>query len=309
MESVTKTLTKPFRPKTIQEQRVTVVGTMGSGKTTVLGCLYLTAVDKANREKNFRCRINEKTSGIRQVPSDLRDGLFPEPTPQEATFEADLLMRWEQLTNTQTIRLPFCETAGEEIQKLIGKFQEGVYVLNPEDYTQPGLLYEYVLRSNGFIVVAPVTRAQLIGGSTEASPTKIQDPDVNISRLLDCIFTYKERTAAPQIKGIAVLLTKYDAETARLADQGMDLTNPVGVEKFMRTYFPDTYATLQFYGLHNVKFWPTWVELAQDPKTREAIKHPIRGYRIKVNYQRRVPYYSEKSYLELIDWIKGTFTG
>lgn len=317
MESL-KTVLKPFS-KSIEERRVAVVGTMGSGKTTVLGLLHLTCSDRSNREKNFYFRVNEKTTGIRQVPSDLRNGLFPPPTPEGVVFEADLMMRWETPFGRQQIRLPFCETAGEEVQRLIMKFSAGMYEINPTDFTNASMLYEYILRSNGFIVIAPSTRvpmfkdAQGLRVGLEKEPTKIQDPDVNISRLLEQIYNYKERTGAPPIKGIAVLVTKCDAMFSLLAEKGMNLKTEDGMHKFMITDFPETMNILKFYGMDKVRFWPVWVELDYKQEMRDGknvkvpIPHPVRGYRIRVHDELRIPYYSREEYLSLIDWIKETF--
>jgi len=303
------------------EQRVAVVGTQGSGKTTVLGFIHVTCQILTNQyDQNFYYRVVEKTSGIREAPSDLRNGMFPIQTPadQGHIFEADFLMRWLQAFGRQQVRLPFCETAGEEIQRLISRFSKGMYTLDTRDFQHAQLLYDKILASNGFIVIAPVTRAQFFEGKgMEDEPTDIKDPDVNISRLLECIYEYKEQNLAtvPPIKGIAVLLTKADAMITMLKAKGMDLDTETGMRTFMSRYFPETNSILRWYGLNKVRFWPSGVELdvrRNEKGEMEPYLHPDdqkRGYKIKVDKNEHLPVYSKKTYFELIDWIKATFTG
>ena len=294
------------------DRKVSVFGMVESGKTTVLGFLELTCIDLTQpgnpKGKGFYFIPKERTSGIRATASDLRNGMFPKPTPMGNIFEADFLMRWETTFNRQFVRLPFAETAGEEIQKLITRFQEGQYDLSTRDFTQAGLIYENILRANGFIIIAPCTRIQgRDGTAVEEETAVVKDPDVNIARLLECIYNYKQDTqsGAPGITGIAVLLTKYDAMAPILTEQGMDLTSPIGVQNFMSTHFKETYAILKWYGLNKVRFWPTWVELERD---REGnLLQNERGYQIARHGGRRVPKYSCPSYLELIDWVRTTF--
>lgn len=300
------------KPKGMQpaERRIALMGLSGSGKTTALGLLEVTCIDLTQpgnpKGKDFYYLVEERTSGIRNAASDLRNGYFPIQTPMGEIFEADFLMRWETSFNKLFARVPFCETAGEEINKLIQRFQEGQYDLTPKDFAHATMIYEYILRANGFIVVAPTTRVQLRDGKGLEPETAItQDPDVNISRLLDCIYKYKRETQAPPIKGIGVLLTKYDAMASFLSEQGMSLTDPVGVQNFMSTYFKETYAVLKWYGLDKVRFFPSWVELERDKEGN--VCQNDRGYKIACHANRRVPKYSVQSYLDLINWVKTTF--
>jgi len=302
------------------EQRVACVGTQGSGKTTVLGFIHVTCQILTNElDQNFYFRVDEKTSGIRQAPSDLRNGMFPVATPIRPghIFEADFIMRKHVPFGTQSIRIPFAETAGEEISRLIDKFSHGQYELDTRDFTQARQIYEQILQSNGFIVIAPVTRARFYDGKgMEEEPTLIKDPDVNISRLLECIYNYKESTQAPPIKGIAVLLTKADAMITELRASGMDLDTEEGMRLFMSRYFPETMSVLRFYGLDKVRFWPSGVELDVKPNPQnnnqlEPYLHPDdpkRGYKIKVDKKQHRPVYSMPTYMQLIEWIFQTFT-
>jgi hypothetical protein len=108
-------------------KRVVFVGTRGSGKTTALGCIALTCDLLSQRDGKFSHFIHERTSGIRQIPSDLCMGRFPEPTPPGLIYEADIHLRWRYPFGERNVTLPFCETAGEDIKNLIGKYTTNVY--------------------------------------------------------------------------------------------------------------------------------------------------------------------------------------
>ena len=298
--------------KTSNERRVSIFGMVESGKTTVLCALETTCIDLTNRKddlgKNFYYFVEERTSGIRQASSEFRKGMFPERTPEGHTFEADFLMRWEDRFNKIFLRLPFCETAGEEIAKLISRFQSGQYDLTPDTFANAGQIYDYILNCSGAIIIAPVTRAL---GVEEERGGRIKDPDVNIARLLECIYKYRETNGLPPLKGLGVLLTKYDALSKYLCEQGMNLDTPEGTHKFMATHFKETYAVLKWYGLEKVRFWPTWVELETEKDlvtgNLVAIRHPVRGYKIRTDMNTRMPKFSVSVYRDVIGWLKETF--
>jgi len=217
-------------------------------------------------------------------------------------------MWFHESLGKQTLSLPFGELAGEEFTKLIARFQTGQYDLTPETFQEAGAIHDYVLCCDGAIVIAPVTRAL---GLEDEQGSNVKDPDINIARLLDVIYKYRESNRLPPLKGLAVLLTKYDALQKFLCEQGMDLSTRQGTDRFMATYFKETYAVLKWYGLERVKFWPTSVglETQKNPVTGqiEGVRHPKRGWTIKVDRRTRIPEYSQDTYRQLILWLKETF--
>ena len=296
---------------TRSEKRVSVIGTMGSGKTTALGLICLTCDTLSAVYPEFKFDIREKTSGIRQAPSDLRQGHFPPKTIPGTMYEADLILKWEDRFNTKIVRLPFCETAGEDIQKWISKFSASMYNIAQQDYRTAVDIYKYVLSSNGFILVIPVSRALM---TTESPPLEKEpeslprDPDLNLVRILEVIYDYKERTRSPPIEGMAVLLTKYDLIQPYAQSMGMDLYQPGGCRRFMEAFFPATLAKLKFYGLEKVRFFPSYVQVERVGKEGRIVKWPDGTDKIVMNPSRpRMPIYSEDSYIQLITWLKDTF--
>jgi len=303
-----------FSTQIPRPKRVVIVGTRGSAKTTFLGSLALACDLLSQREKGFKHFIDERTSGICQVPSDLCAGFFPEPTPPGLIYEADMYLTWQSLFGEKTICLPFCETSGEDIENLIGPYKQSQYH-QAIDYQDAQNLTRYICDSNGYILVAPVNRPHVPGVPKEfldEEPTSLRwDPDVNLRRILGAIYHYKKQTRSPPIEGIAVLLTKYDTIDTYLKSQGMDLYDPIGARIFLQTYFRQTTGLLKYYGLEKVKFFPFHVQV-------EKIKHPDgtisfnkwsegRGYKITLDEKRNIPKFAEQSCYDVINWIKETF--
>lgn len=313
-----------LKPKVEQERRASVFGMVESGKTTILGLLEIVCVDYANKankpgsKSKFHFYVQERTSGIRQAASELRQGMFPEKTPPDHVFEADFLMRFGGTFSEQQLRLPFCETAGETVTGLLDRFQEGQYDISP-DMDDAALIHEYILNTDAIILIAPVTRPM---GLEKEIGAPLNLPDVNLSRLLSGVYGYKmeDRARNPNyrpIRGIGVFLTKYDRARVTLEAAHMNLNTREGVHAFMSKYMHETYSVLGWYGLENVRFWPTGVEIETEmvtdglgKKKRVAKLHPLnpaRGWKIKVNHTRNVPKGSyEDPMLEFIEWLKTT---
>lgn len=295
--------------KSVQyKKRVVVVGTRGSSKTTALGCLSLTCDSKTlGSNGKFTSYIEEFSSGILNAPALLKQGKFPEGTPKGFLYEANLLMRWKESFGSKEVVLPFCETAGEDMETLLGPHGRSIYG-RQSDYQENVALAEYICNSHGYIVAIPVSRAKIGGVAREPLPMGVDgkpmiDPDVNVRRILAAIHHYKRITNSPPIEGIAVLLTKYDMIDDICKAHGMDLYTDAGSARFLQRYFPMTSALLMHHGLEKVRFFPVHVQVRKEKKDGKLIFTND----IVVDYENNLPEYSERSYLALIDWIKETF--
>jgi len=315
-----------LKSKVEQERRASVFGMVESGKTTTLLELLAVCTNYANQsnrpgsKENFYFLVEERTSGIRQALGEFYQGMFPEKTPAgERIFEADFLMRFHKTFGKWEIRLPFCETSGEAMSHILDRFRNGQYEITP-DMKDAGLIHDYILDTDAIALIAPVTRG--LGMEAEKGAT-VQLPDVNLSRLLSAIYQYKKENPSRPIKGIAVFLTKYDALRTYLETSKMDLQTPDGVHNFMSKYFPQTYDVIGWYGLDNVRFWPTGVQIETervidelntlDPQNpaykvmpRLHPKNPARGWQIKVDSKRNMPVFTEQPFYEFIEWLKDT---
>ena len=278
IESLKKTAKNIFAipkiglPKVPSERRASVFGMVESGKTTILGLLEIVCIDYANKtnkpgsKTKFHFLVQERTSGIRQVSNELRQGMFPEKTPSNVVFEADFLMRLGKTIGEQQLRLPFCETAGETFTQMLDRFGKGQYDINP-NMEDADLIHDYILDTDAIILIAPVTRP--LGLEREVGAA-LNLPDVNLSRLLAGIYGYKmeDEQKNPmgyrKIRGIGVFLTKVDGAKKHLAASHINLESKEGVHYFMSKFFPETYAVLGWYGLENVRFWPTGLEIERE---------------------------------------------
>lgn len=286
-------------------KRVIFVGTRGSSKTTSLGCLALTCDLKSLADKNFTAYIDERSSGIRQVPSQLCQGRFPEPTPPGMIYEADIIMSWKTFLGKKTVILPFAETAGEDMEKLIGPYHQSIYHQQP-NFQRAQNLVKYICDSNGYVLVMPVPRARMWKdkGLEEEPTSLVNDPDVNLARILQSIYRYKRKSRSSKIEGIAVLLTKYDMVNVHAKARGMDFYTPDGLRLFLHTFFRQTSGLLKAYGLEKVRFFPVHVQVETVDKGDGNVEFTNN---IMTNPERNLPIYSEQSYLDLIDWIRETF--
>jgi hypothetical protein len=204
------------------------------------------------------------------------------------------------------MHLPICDFPGEVMAKMAGKYGRGQYKLRAHSELAP--LIEHVRDRDGFILVVPASRALLFmdDEQLEAEPDDMQfDPDVNLSRILEHVIEYKKVSKGKPIKGIAVVVTKYDTIKNFALSEGMDLYDETGAgfQNFMSTCFPATYNKLNFFGVENVRFFPSEVGLHEDawgPKDK----------RINVIRKReddtpcRVPEYPEESYKNLINYLR-----
>jgi len=304
-----------------EERRASVFGMQQAGKTTELGLLEIVCINYANQtnapgsKSKFYYLIIERSSGIRQVAGELRQGMFPERTPADQVFEADYIMRFGGTIGQKQVRLPFCETGGEAFTAMLERFGKGQYEVDPQ-MEDADLIYNYVLNTDAVILILPVTRPL---GLEKEIGAPLNLPDVNAARLMSGIFGYKiEDQKTNQlyrpIRGIWVFLTKIDAAEKFLASKHMNLKTKEGTHAFMSKYFPETYAVLSWYGLDNVRFAPTGLTLETEKNQvtgkTQAKLHPLRpdrGYKIKVDYNRNMPIGDyEQPMLDFIKWLKNT---
>jgi len=302
-------------------KRVIIVGTRKAGKTVALGCMDLAATIKSQTNKRFKCFIDEKTSGMCQVSSDLCRGYFPDETPPGFIYKADVYLVEEPRTplgEQRGVKLPVCETAGEDMEKLIGPYAQEQYRKSDQlDLQNIQNLNQYICDSNGFILVGSVNRPYIPDVPSEfleSEPLSLRwDPDLNLRRILASIIRYKQETRSPKIEGIAVLLTKYDTivDYLKIPGKNMDLYTEAGARNFVETYFRQTASVLKFYGMEKVRFFPVHVSVEKvrgpDGIVRFARHSDGRGYKIELDERRNLPMFSEQVYLNLIDWIMDTF--
>jgi len=293
-----------------------MLGTVGAGKSTVAAAVFLTAQTLSSDNPSFYGEVVESNSDILTDVSNLRRGRFPSKTAafQRMPVESGLVLTWETLggLRKRQIQIPICDIAGEDVQQMIRQTRMH---LSPEDFNTSTQLLNYVRDATGFILCVPASRALLFHDDVqlEAEPageTDVVDPDVPINRILNDVIQYKAKSSGKAIEAIAVIITKWDIIENYALNWGMDLYDGTGegLNKFMKICFPGTLMTLKKYlDDSRVRFFPSHFQVKKDSENKVE-KWPDGGDRINVIQGRRVPRYSEQSYVNLFAWLRSFAT-
>lgn len=318
MSKLPSILTNPFksqRQPTTPSQfysyktRFSMLGTVASGKTTVCGLIVLAAQTLSSDRPDFKCRVLEGTSSILDATSKLREGRFPSKTQAYHIYamESGLLLREQRrFRREKRIHIPICDIAGEDIQTMIKGYKH-LGSIGQTAYSAAMNLVNYVKDSDGFILTVPASKALGVKGfpNPEKESDKIHfDPDVNLHRILSAILTHKEQSKGRPIKAIAVIITKWDLLRPYAENIGMNIYEPSGqgLKEFMDTCFPATSMILKDYGLDNVQFFPSYVDLEYDLKGQpRRWLDGDQGFKIVTN--KRVPSCDLQSYVNLIEYL------
>ncbi len=103
-----------------------------------------------------------------------------------------------------------------------------------------------------------------------------------------------------------MIITKWDMIAPYAKNWGMDLydTTGAGLEKFMQVCFRGTSMALKAYGLDNVRFFPSHFQVQRDQQGNLVKWSDKDGYKIEVIQEKRVPKFSESSFVAAIDFLK-----
>ena len=308
MPQYQNTFIKQYEFKT----RFAMLGTTGAGKSTIAGLMLVTAHTRSNDIGDFYCQTVEHKSGLRVSASNLRRGIFPPKTipTGNTTYESGLKIRRKGMFGEKFVHIPIVDVAGEDLQYLLNDFEMGA-VTDQINYRRLSSLLDYIKNSQGFILVLPTPRVFTGNKQAELEPDDLaEDPDVNLSRLLEKIIEHKERNRGNPIKGVAVVLTKYDMFQDYALKHNMNLYSPGGIEQFMRIHFPDTNMQLKYLqekGL--VRFFPSYVSLEYDEHGQiERWNCPGQHFhnkpKVKRIAERNIPEYSESAYMALFEYLE-----
>ena len=296
--------------------RFSMLGTVGSGKSTIASLIVVTTQTLSSDMPDFYCRVVENTSQIIGDASRIRSGMFPEKTTAYNTYaaEAGLLLRWAGMWGDKKVQIPICDIAGEDIQHMIQRFSKNLGEdFGTVNYNAAANLVAYVKDSDGFVVVVPASKAVIKrGGQVEKESAELHfDPDVNLHRILNEVVIHKEQSRGRPIKGIAVIISKWDLIQPFAESMGLDVYTAQGLRDFMDVEFPATSQLIKSLGMADkVQYFPSYVDLERDnegnPKQwgngspmikirdRDTMGRPIRR-----------PSYPEQQYVNLIGFLKG----
>jgi len=310
-------LSKTFKFKT----KFAMVGTIGSGKTTVSTLLVLTSQTLSSQLPNFACRTLPGSTNIIDYVSKMRTGHFPPKTDAAGSdrHEDGLLCRWgSKFGNPKQINIPICDLAGEKLQNMIKTINfRRKNPTSQESYNMSSSLINYVRDCEGYILIAPASRAMAfddgiqIEKETEDEERSgiSSDPDANLYNFLQDIVSYKESSKGKPIKAIAVVITKWDKLMPYAQEMGIDLDDETGegAQTFMETLFPQTTSLLKFEKQRNpnleLMFFPSYVRIQKDTVSNKPLKWSDGGDKIQMEVNQRVPQYWAQSYLNLVNFL------
>ena len=324
------------------KSRIALIGTVGAGKSTVVGATGITAEtlvkETEHTDHPFFCQVLEGGSEIHQDKSDLRNGHFPRKTTAYTGFasEAGLLLEWEKRYGPVTawhkyLQVPICDLAGEDIQQTIRQVvqKRDIGAVSKQKVAN---LIGYMRESDGFIICLKGTRAQGFKKQLETEKDKnlSQDPDVNMVRLLQDLVYYKMTNQIKPIRGMAIIVTASDILQREIGDDmGFDITthyNKVTQAQqyqrqqqdlldFVSSCFPATYAAIRSLRVPNVQFFPSYFELETDaygkieywpdePDSPKIQTLKPAAFSEDWRHQLRKIKYSEAWYIDLIEWLR-----
>jgi hypothetical protein len=289
--------------------RFSMLGTVGSGKSTIAGAIVLTSQTLSSDLPGFTCRVLEGTSNILSDCSNLRRGRFPAKTVPFGKYasEAGLLMGWHQIWGDKRVQVPICDIAGEDIQMMIRQYSHNMQGIGNAAYSAAMNLVNYVKDSDGFVLAMPASKALIHkdDAQIEAEAESVDfDPDVNLARILGEVIDHKERCRGKPIRGIAVVITKWDMLMPYAQNLGMDVFTEQGLREFMDVCFPSTSQQIKACKLANVQYFPSYIDVERDQDGNVKKWEKDGSPKIMVK-DRRKPSYSEQSYVNLIEFLHG----
>jgi len=315
--SIFKKVVDRFQPKAqpimptqlyAYKTRFAMLGPVGAGKTTVSALTVLAAQVSSSEILHFRCRVLEGTSSVLEAVSSLRQGHFPAKTPAHARHAAEsgLLLRHKGFWGEKKIQVPIVDIAGEDIELMIQHYRTGSTPIGRAAYSLAKSLISYVKQSDGYILCVDASKALGVKGYNQPSSTVQVDPDNDLHRILSEIFIHKERSRGNTIKGIAVVITKWDTIEPYASNWGMDIYDESGegLKEFMDVCFPNTSMILKDYGFGfgaNIKVFPSYIAVERD-STGEVKRWPDEKEKIVVK-NRRMPSCDLQSYMNLIQYL------
>jgi hypothetical protein len=236
--------TKEIAPHMYQyKNRWSLIGTVGSGKTTIAATLILAARTLSFGVRKFYCDVVENESSVMEDVSNLQRGHFPAKTRayNEYATEPGLMLWWDEMWSGKSLHIPVCDVAGEDL--MLG--QKGSTMMpGPAAFSAARRLQEYVQESDGLILVAPCSKALMFSNDeqVEREPSDIAfDPDVNLARIFGGIIDYKRTHTSKPLKGCVIMLSKWDLLEPYAVKMSMEIDKSEQArQRFMEVCFPFT---------------------------------------------------------------------
>lgn len=272
---------------------ITMVGTMGAGKSAHLAGLLIAADRKVSKSENtdnpFRYYLREGSGNTEHDKSALRDGHFPPKTGalKSSTIQQRITFEWVHKTNfagkefvlsRKQSDMPICDLAGEDLCLLIEKVNS-MRTLEQAAQLNANRIINMIVQSSGLMIIIKATRAQGLGIELEKEPVGIDGlsiyGDANMKRMINGVVRFKKQNRdSPPLRGIAVVVTAWDGlapvaeKISMITGKKFDPTDTKisqeSLNKFVYMCYPSTHAALVSLGLNNVRYFPSFFEVERD---------------------------------------------
>jgi len=277
----------------LNQNRITMIGTMGAGKSSHLAGLLIAADRKVSKTRDtdypFRYYLREGSGNIEHDKSALRDGHFPPKTPalRSSAIEQRITFEWAHIKRLGTTEvplskrqsdMPICDLAGEDLCLLIEKVNQ-TRTLQQASQLSAQRITSMIMQSSGLMLIIKATRAHGLGIELEKEPTNIEGlsvySDANMKRMIDGVVRFKKQNPnSPPLRGVAIVVTAWDG-LAPVAEQISTITgqkfDPLDVkisqeclDKFLYACYPSTHAAISSLHLRNVRYFPSFFEVERD---------------------------------------------
>jgi len=280
------------------QDRVTMIGTMGSGKSAHLAGLLIAADRKVSKSKNteypFRYYLREGSGNTEHDKSALRAGHFPPKTGalKASAIEQRITFEWtheasvlgKKVPLSRKIRdMPICDLAGEDLCLLIEKVNQ-TRTLQQAAQLNANRIVNMITQSSGLMLIIKATRAQGLGIELEKEPVGMDGlsiyGDANLKRMIDGVVRFKKQNSySPPLKTVCVVVTAWDA-LAPVAEQISNITgkkfdptdtkiSQESLDKFVYMCFPSTHAAITSLNI-NVQYFPSFFITEKDSEGKEV---------------------------------------
>lgn len=290
-------LTRQGKP----ENRISMMGMSGVGKTTLWGAIIAAAQQNAAYNTRFFTDIDASPGHpILKANSLFRAGRYPPKTDPKRAYRAEIWTKWVGFPGlpAKEVQVVVVEMGGERIRSIVDSYNVGgTGQMSTFSDGDVETIEEYILKSRNFIIVGDLSRCPLYS-KWEEEIGDSEDPvflDEDCRDIVQSIQQYKRSIEGAKYEpNFCILLHKYDKVRAEFTTRyGMDLLTPQGLDKFLAQGLPQTANKLAY--MQNPKniFLPVWVEAAPNSKDR-----------MMMNPQTKMPFFAETNLIKSLEWIR-----
>lgn len=273
--------------------RTSLIGSRASGKTTVAGLLALSAQELSSRRRDQKTVIKEATFNVRGVVASLLACNYPPATETAESFAAELRLRFRRKywPFPTTVSISLTDVAGETLREVMDRFDSQRFDLDDATLARARDVNRHILNASSFMLVVDLERL--------LDEDEMTRQDEQIARFTDTLLKYKDtRKRSPQVKAIALILTKHDrVEDLLGVRDNITLQEEEGRRAFLEKYMLQTHSALGNLPKGTVEMFYSRCEPELDASGQPTGK-------IMKDAETNRPVYSADEYERLIDWIQ-----